>query len=174
MHQVRQSLSEQRQMQAAHNLATKCKQNQAIQNAKKLGIYYPLAHELDTRMVIQAAWQNQVQVYLPIIQQDSAKLLFAPYAATDQLKSDIFATQIPNTRPQELSDSTLDCMIIPALAVDTLGYRLGYGGGWYDRTIASCTNTTRPYLIVVAFKETSVSTVNPAMHDIKADQVILV
>ncbi len=174
MHQVRQSLSKQRQIQAARNLAAKCKHNQNIENAKRLGIYYPLAHELDTKAVIQGAWQDQIQIFLPVIEQASARLLFAPYATTDQLKSDIFATQIPNTRPQELNDCGLGCLIMPALAVDASGYRLGYGGGWYDRTIAACTNTARPYLIVVAFEEASVSTVYPALHDIKADQVILV
>lgn len=174
MHQVRQSLSKQRRAQATQNLLAKCKLDPNIKAATRLGIYYPLAYELDTRVVIQAAWTSQVRLFLPVINQAKVRLMFASYAATDQLRADIFATQIPSTLPQELNKCELDCLIIPAVAVDSSGYRLGYGGGWYDRTIAACTNKKRPYLIVIGFEETVVSTVYPAEHDIKADQVILV
>ncbi len=70
---------------------------------------------------------------LPVVVERSAALQFRTWAPGDALVDSVFGTQVP-----EVGQATLapDVLLVPLLAFDRSGYRLGYGGGYYDRTVA--------------------------------------
>ncbi|PZN31272.1 MAG: 5-formyltetrahydrofolate cyclo-ligase, partial [Proteobacteria bacterium] len=63
-----------------------------------------------------------------------------------------------------------DALIIPLLGFDQAGYRLGYGGGFYDRTLAAAAR--RPFCIGVGFAEAELASIYPQAHDLPMDAIV--
>jgi 5-formyltetrahydrofolate cyclo-ligase len=63
-----------------------------------------------------------------------------------------------------------DVLLVPLVGFDRLGYRLGYGGGFYDRTLAAMPR--RPTTLGVGFALGAIETIHPQQHDIPMDAVI--
>jgi 5,10-methenyltetrahydrofolate synthetase len=63
-----------------------------------------------------------------------------------------------------------DAAIVPMNGFDEQGYRLGYGGGYFDRTLAAC--TPRPLAIGVSFELARLPTIHPQPHDIAMDFIV--
>ena len=102
--------------------------------------------------------------YLPKI--DGENLLCCPYKEGEELCDSCFKTKEPLTNPVE--ESIIDLVIVPALAVDKNNYRLGYGGGFYDRLISRMKAKT----VVCIPKDFVLDTVYPEKHDLQVDKVI--
>jgi 5,10-methenyltetrahydrofolate synthetase len=71
--------------------------------------------------------------------------------------------------PAERELVTPDALIIPLVGFDSQHYRLGYGGGYYDRTLAALPR--RPFCIGVGSSEAMLSTIVPQAHDIPMDAI---
>ena len=63
-----------------------------------------------------------------------------------------------------------DVVLLPLVAFDARGFRLGYGGGYFDRTLAGL--VPRPFAIGVAFEVARVNSIRPQAHDIPLDAVV--
>jgi 5-formyltetrahydrofolate cyclo-ligase len=63
-----------------------------------------------------------------------------------------------------------DVLIVPLVGFDREGFRLGYGGGYYDRTLAA--SRPRPLTIGVAFAEAELETIYPQPHDIPMNRIV--
>jgi 5,10-methenyltetrahydrofolate synthetase len=63
-----------------------------------------------------------------------------------------------------------DCLLVPCVGFDRARYRLGYGGGFYDRTLADL--VPWPLTVGIAFEATRVESIGPASHDIQLDVVL--
>ncbi len=72
--------------------------------------------------------------------------------------------------PDTAASETPDVLLLPLVAYDAAGYRLGYGGGYFDRTLAGC--VTRPLTIGVGFALGAVATIRPQPHDIPPDWIV--
>ena len=103
--------------------------------------------------------------YLPKI--DGKNLLCCPYQNGDALCKSCFKTQEPLT--EACDKNLIDLVIVPALACDKQNYRLGYGGGFYDRFLSDV-NVKKLSCIPEKFL---LETVHPDVYDIKIDKVIL-
>lgn len=99
--------------------------------------YLPIRTEIDPGPVL-AAWTGPVA--LPVVQAPRRPLLFRAWRPGAPLVRGTFGVSVPETGqlivPQVL--------IVPLLAFDGRGYRLGYGGGFYDRTLAALRGAGRP------------------------------
>lgn len=93
--------------------------------ARHVMIFYPLKHEVDLRGLLK----DDKNFYLPIVQGETLRA--CPYKIGDELITSKFKTSEPTTKP--INTSILDIIFVPALMVDNNFYRLGYGGGFYDR-----------------------------------------
>ena len=104
-------------------------------HAKHIAIYYPKPEELDTRMIIDAAWASKKSVYLPVTRRAQKDMHFYQYKQNSHLIVGHFGISQPEILGPP-ADAKLDCMILPAIALDESGFRLGYGFGYYDRFLA--------------------------------------
>lgn len=143
------------------DLVRNLKDTKEYQQAKNIMIFYPKENEVNLLSLLVDKSKN---FYLPKI--DGNDLLCCPYKDGDELCVSCFKTQEPTTNPVE--KSLIDLVIVPALVVDKEGYRLGYGGGFYDRFL----NGVNVKKLVCIPKEFVIETVFPEKHDIKIDKVI--
>jgi len=97
---------------------------------KHLGLYWPLAGEVDLLQLHRPPPPPYgCPLALPAISQ--GRLVYRTWAPGELLAPD--DSGIPSPIGAELAPTGLGCLLVPALAFDTTGFRLGYGGGWYDR-----------------------------------------
>ncbi|MCP9267617.1 5-formyltetrahydrofolate cyclo-ligase [Xenorhabdus sp. XENO-1] len=136
--QLRQNLSPEQQSRFAQRVAQNAMSHPKIQQANKIALYLAFDGELDTRPLIQQLWQQNKQVYLPVLHPFSQHhLLFLHYHAETSLNCNRFNIEEPPLDVRQvLPVSELDVMFIPLVAFDSTGQRLGMGGGFYDRTLA--------------------------------------
>ena len=175
MRQKRSALTEQVKRERAEAFLQIVSQHPIYVSARHLGLYHALPSELATKGLVQHAWSEGKKVYLPVTCQESGVLRFALYTeGTVVEKTKLGFYQPLATQENTVVVSKLECVVVPAVAVDKDGYRLGFGQGWYDRTFNANQNKAKPYLMYVGFKENLCDNVWPQKHDVKADEVIIV
>src|SRR6266513_5167612 len=107
-----------------------------VQMAGTIAAYYSLASEPDTHGLVYALWKRGSYVLLPLLRPD-ADLDWASYEGPDSLVAGPRGLREPSEPPRGMDAVTrADLVLVPALAVDRGGVRLGRGGGSYDRALA--------------------------------------
>ena len=97
-----------------------------------VALYYPIHTELDTQPLAAALMEAQIPLALPVTQQKKSPLIFRHYDPNAPLIPGPFGELTPdNTAPE----TTPTIIVVPLIAFDTKAWRLGYGGGYYDRTL---------------------------------------
>lgn len=96
--------------------------------AKKVMIFYPTKYEINLLNLLE----DKKEFYLPKV--DGQNLLVCPYCCDDKLEKSSFNILEPCSNPVKAEN--LDLVIVPALMADEKGFRLGYGGGFYDRFLS--------------------------------------
>ena len=142
-------------------LAKKLVQSDKYKNAKNIMLFYPLKDEVNLLSLLNDETKT---FYLPRIKGDELECCI--YSKGDKLCESCFHTQEPIC--PACNKKNIDLIIVPALACDTDGYRLGYGGGFYDRFLSDF----RGVKICCIPKELMVKTVYSETHDIKMDLII--
>lgn len=120
-------------------------------HAKKIGLYLDSFGEIKTCAFIDYCLRHKKNVFLPMICNMNQHLVWVPISAHQyrnrRFSSHAFGMQEPMAS-RGLHVSKLDLIIMPLLACDIYGTRMGMGGGFYDRTLASAPQ--RPYRIGLA------------------------
>jgi 5-formyltetrahydrofolate cyclo-ligase len=107
-----------------------------VQMAGTIAAYYSMGSEPDTRRLVYALWKRGSYVLLPLLRPDG-DLDWASYEGPDSLRPGPRGLQEPAEPPRGTDAVTrADVVLVPALAADTAGNRLGRGGGSYDRALA--------------------------------------
>jgi 5-formyltetrahydrofolate cyclo-ligase len=125
--------------------------------------FWPLAGEIDIRPLLTALHQAGHTLALPHTPPRGRPLTFRRWQPGDTLQLGRFGTQIP-TGPAV----TPTVLLVPLLAFDRRGYRLGYGGGYYDRTIAALPGVAT---IGCAFAAQQIPAVPSGVTDMPLDRV---
>lgn len=107
--------------------------------SKKVALYRSFDGELDTQAFIDHLWSQGIEVYLPVLHPFSeSHLLFLRYTLDSCMTSNRFGIAEPSLDVQSVCPlMQLDIIFTPLVAFDAQGNRLGMGGGFYDRTLAS-------------------------------------
>lgn len=137
-------------------------------DAGPLGFYWPIQAEFDARPAV-TAWLAQGQgraAALPVVIARHQPVRFRHWVPGSLMQAAGFGTSIP-TAGEWLTPTVL---VIPLVGFDDAGYRLGYGGGYYDRTLAAL--APRPHTIGVGFAACRLASIDPQSHDLKLDQVL--
>ncbi|WP_446470738.1 5-formyltetrahydrofolate cyclo-ligase [Xenorhabdus stockiae] len=171
--QLRKNLSPEQQLRFALQAAERVMEHPKILQAKKIALYLSFDGELDTRPLIQQLWQQNKQVYLPVLHPFSRNhLLFLRYQPDIPLIRNQFRIEEPPLDiRQVLPVSELDIMFIPLVAFDRSGQRLGMGGGFYDRTLAKW-QQQKFYPIGLAHNFQLVDSLPSASWDIPLPEII--
>lgn len=131
-----------------------------------VALYWPLQNEIDPRLLLADLERRGLKVALPVVITPDTPLEFRHYATGDSLERGVFNTRHP------LSDAPMvvpDIMFVPGLAFDKEGYRIGYGGGFYDRTMELYSQSRA---IGFAFSDQIIDDVPRAEHDRKLEAII--
>ena len=142
-------------------LAEKLVQTEEYKNSKNIMLFYPLPDEVNLLLLLKDRTKN---FYLPRIKGD--ELECCSYKTGDVLCESCFHTQEPICNA--CIKSNIDLVIVPALACDRHGFRLGYGGGFYDRFLKDYNGIK----VCCIPNDLLLETVYPEKHDIKMDLTI--
>ena len=116
----------------------------ALTQAAVVAGYWPIGDELDIRPLLAALAQRGAVVALPVVVEPRRPLDFRAWGPGQPLEAGAHGTWHPCADAQPV---TPDCLLVPLLAFDDDGRRLGYGGGYYDRTLQAL-RSGRPVLAV--------------------------
>ncbi len=110
-------------------------------NAACIGLYMPTAGEIDTKILLEAAWQDKKTVLLPRC--DPKQMGIMDFFICDNyndLERGNFNILEPKAHTN-IWQNNFDLLIVPAVGFDKKGYRIGFGGGYYDRFLSRHNNT---------------------------------
>jgi 5-formyltetrahydrofolate cyclo-ligase len=132
-----------------------------------LGFYWPFKGEYDPRPLVRALHQRGVPLALPVVVAKAQPLIFRPWRPGIAMAHGVWKIPIP----AEGEPVQPDTLLVPLVGFDGSHYRLGYGGGFYDRTIAAM--PLRPRAIGIGFMCGRLRTIHPQPHDIPMDEVVV-
>ncbi len=141
-------------------------------DAKALLIYFRYESEFDTSILIYKALADRKEVYLPRVEGDN--MSFYLYGPGDELLKNSYGIDEPYQNAKKFDECFFKekeiLIITPALSVDDKGYRLGYGGGYYDKFLSGISKDKR-VLICAIYDELKSKTLVHEDHDIPVDIV---
>jgi 5-formyltetrahydrofolate cyclo-ligase len=132
----------------------------------RLGFFWPTRGEPDLSALVGRWLQADRSRVAALPVMEGELLRFAPWSPGVALVSGPFDIQIPDT--EQRIDPQL--LIIPCVGIDRQRYRLGYGGGYYDRTLPAM--SPRPITAGIAFDCARIETIDPKPHDLRLDVAI--
>lgn len=131
-----------------------------------IGCYWPFKGEFDPRPLMHALHTAGRALALPVVVAKDAPLIFRHWTPEVPMTAGIWDIPIPAGGAPVIPA----ILLIPMLGFDRQRYRLGYGGGFYDRTLAD--RTPRPLTIGISHAAAELPTVYPQKHDIALDIVL--
>ncbi|MCC5981206.1 MAG: 5-formyltetrahydrofolate cyclo-ligase [Oceanicaulis sp.] len=131
--------------------------------------YRPVRGEIDPAPLMETFLLEQSVLALPVVAQKAAPLQFRAYAPGDTLEARAYGIEEPESRKPLVTPSLV---LVPLVAFDSRCHRLGYGGGYYDRTLAALKAQGHVISVGLAFEAQKVSRLPSGMHDIALDYVV--
>ncbi len=131
-----------------------------------VGFYSPYLGEYDPAPVMAYLSACSATLALPEVIGPHQPLRFRKWWPQAPMRKDAYGIAIPHDTEQVIINAT----VIPMIAFDSQGYRLGYGSGFFDRTLSAI--YPRPLTIGIAFELLHLPTIYPHEHDIAMDYVI--
>ncbi|KAB8305336.1 5-formyltetrahydrofolate cyclo-ligase [Erwinia endophytica] len=135
--QLRRALTPEQQQLAAIQVAEHALKFSPVQQARKIALFLSVDGELNPHPLMAKLWQHEQEVYLPVLHPFAkGQLLFIRYDAATPLTPNRLAIPEPPLDIRHLATlNELDVLMVPLVAFDSQGQRLGMGGGFYDRTL---------------------------------------
>jgi 5-formyltetrahydrofolate cyclo-ligase len=135
----------------------------------RVGWYLATDGEVDLAAAARQLRSLGTELWLPVVGA-SRSMTFAAWAPGTALEPNRFGIAEPVHSPHDLVEAgALDAVVVPCVAVDPQGHRVGFGAGYYDRALAGASRTAR---IGVAFEVQVVDQLQPAPWDVPLDVVV--
>lgn len=136
--QLRSTLTPEEHLLKSRLIADRLIQRILNLRPKNVLLYYPIRNEVDLTPLFEFFWHQKISLFLPVTEHD--RLRAAEYKVGVTLQKGAF--QIPEPKDMPRVDFTfMELIVVPAVAIDSKKYRLGYGKGYYDRSLNSKMNT---------------------------------
>lgn len=131
-----------------------------------LGFCWPIRGEFDLRGIAKRHLASGGRVALPVVVRRSEPLEFWSWNPGVPMQRGIWNIPIPQARVVLMPD----IVIAPLVGFDESGFRLGYGGGYFDRTLAAA--DPRPYAVGLGYEDSALRTIYPQPHDMPMDLIV--
>jgi 5,10-methenyltetrahydrofolate synthetase len=162
---ARKAMSVDVKAQADERIASKLSAWLDANQVTVLGAYLPMAGEPDLTALYATLPERGIQVVMPVVLEKNQPLQFVEWQAGDALARDASGTLAPTNRNHFVKP---DAVLAPCVGYNDAQYRLGYGGGYFDRTLAQ---SPRPLAVGIAYSITKTNF--PAdVFDIPLDAIL--
>lgn len=175
MRQRRRQLKVVERTLLSQQLTARLLQQAFFNNSQTIACYWPFDGEIDTLLIIKALWKQNRHCYLPVINTTSRSLHFARYKEDSRLHDNRYGIAEPLLENSTLPVQQLDLVLLPLVAFDAAGHRLGTGGGYYDRSLQTFNVSSRPdkpVLIGLAYEWQKMDSLQPQSWDIMLDGIM--
>ncbi len=136
---------------------------------------WPYRGEYDARNLVLKLHQAGARIALPVVVASGSPLQFRQWTPDTPLLSGPLGIPYPGEQAPQLQPSHV---LLPVVGIDAAGYRLGYGGGYFDRTLAAlaastATNTAAaPLVIATGYELCRIASIDPQPHDMPMDWLV--
>jgi 5,10-methenyltetrahydrofolate synthetase len=131
-----------------------------------VSFYWPFKGEPNLRPLMRRMVAAGKIVALPVVVEKRQPLEFRPWTPGCEMTLGVWNIPIPDTRER----ATPRLLLAPVVGFDPQRYRLGYGGGYFDRTLASLSSVRT--VIGVGYDSQAITTIHPLPHDIAMDRIV--
>jgi 5-formyltetrahydrofolate cyclo-ligase len=132
-----------------------------FQAGESIGSFLSKSGEIETTELISDL-QNSYSLFAPVVVEDS----LAWRSVTTEYKLGEYGIREPVSK-NEIEVSELSCILLPALAIDLVGNRVGFGAGYFDRSLSA----TKAIKIALVYEADLVSEFEPDPHDVRVDLI---
>ncbi len=153
---------------AAHSEAITAALAQVLPSCRGtlIGFYWPFKGEYDPRPLARSLYGEGMRLALPVVVEKAKPLTFREWWPGIPMVHGVWNIPVP----AEGEPVSPDVLLAPFVGFDGRKYRLGYGGGYYDRTLAAL--AAKPRAVGVGFELSRIATIHPQSHDIPMDLVV--
>lgn len=174
---LRRELDVAEKKRVAKSIADQLTHSIEFQQSQHIALYLPHDGEIDTHLIMKLAENNKKNCYLPVLDLKNAHHLeFYSYRMGDALTKNRLGIEEPNTiSAKHIFANELDLVLVPLVAFDERGNRIGRGAGYYDRTFAFLNehqSKAKPLLIGLAYDFQKIPSCHPESWDIRLHKVI--
>jgi len=131
-----------------------------------VGFYWPIRGEIGLHALLRRLIEQGAGAALPVVVEKGRPLEFRAWRPGDRLERGVWDIPVPAER-RVVRPGVL---LVPLVGFDGQGYRLGYGGGYYDRTLAAM--DPKPLAIGVGYELGRLPTIHPQPHDVPMDAIV--
>ena len=145
----RRQLSASQQAKHAEQLAEQLLGHSAFIDSQCIAAYLSNDGEIDPVHIVEQAWKLGKEIYLPVLSAHENSLLFAPFEKDNPMCRNQFGIDEPDCLPEHwLTAQHMDLILLPLVAFDEQGNRMGMGGGFYDRSLANIRQQEKPTQLI--------------------------
>ena len=143
---------------------------EAIRRASTLMVYLAFGSEVHTDDLIRWGWGEGKRIVVPLCLPESRELTACRINGFNELESGHYGIREPKvSHLQPVSQREIDAVVVPAVAFDRRGYRVGYGGGYYDRFLPGCPQAAK---IGAAFAGQIIAAIPADPYDVTVDRIV--
>lgn len=175
LRQQRRALPEEERILASQGLLNIAKQCHLFQAHQRIACYVAHDGEIDPQLILHYAWQLGKNCYLPVLPKNSELMHFIQVEQQHALVKNHYGISEPSFDLKlEIAPAELDLVLVPLVAFDKVGHRLGRGKGYYDKCFSFLKNPsiTKPILIGVAYQFQYLDVLPSMSHDIPLNGVL--
>jgi len=165
----RSGLSGEYRESAAASLADHVLSLPGIEGARTVSGFLAIRDEIDLMPAMDALSAQGCRIVLPVMPGKGRPLVFRAWEPGAPLEKGSLGTRAPGP---EAEAGVPDILLVPLLAFDRDGYRLGYGGGYYDRTLEELRALREVLAVGIGFDEQEVDSVPREAHDQRLDWIV--
>lgn len=169
MKQKLQNMTENEYWHSCHVIKEQLINSKEWIKAKTIGITISTGREVDTKAIIEAGWQQNKRMVVPKCFPKQKELKFYQINSFTELEDSFYGLKEPiiSITPF-VPKQEIELLIVPGIIFDSHGYRIGYGGGYYDRFLVDYQQNT----IALAFGLQIINEVPFEAHDIAIERII--
>jgi 5-formyltetrahydrofolate cyclo-ligase len=170
MRSARQQISADSRRRQSQSIARRLQGIIDKESPARIGLYLATAYEVNLDSVIDQCLAQGREVYLPHLGDPQAP--FRRFLSWDEIETGPLDLRQPSSKALAADAASLHLIVVPGLAFDRDGNRLGHGGGWYDKVLSNAITPQKRVVIGVCFEEQIVRTVPYEPFDVRMDMVV--